>query len=72
VVSGEEVWAFIIVKPGHELNVLQVLAFCHKELEPFEIPNQVRFVPDFPRTELGKPQKFRLRENIQAGLRKNS
>jgi fatty-acyl-CoA synthase len=69
-VSGEEVWAFVIAKPGVELTARQVLDFCRKELEPFKIPNQVRLVEDFPRTEIGKPQKYRMREAIIAEIGK--
>jgi fatty-acyl-CoA synthase len=69
-VGGEQAWAFIIQKPGAELTAVQVLDFCRKELEPYKIPNQVRFVADFPRTEIGKPQKFRLQSNILSELRK--
>ncbi len=69
-VSGEEVWAYIIPKPGVDLAPRQVLDFCRKELEAFKIPNQVRIVEDFPRTELGKPQKYKIREAILAELGK--
>ncbi len=62
--SGEEVWAFIILKPGAKLSAIEVLDYCRKELEPFKIPSQVRFVADFPRSELGKPQKYRLKSDI--------
>jgi fatty-acyl-CoA synthase len=70
VVSGEEVWAFVIPKPETQLTPREVLEFCRKELEAFRIPNQVRIVDDFPRTEIGKPQKFLIRENILAELEK--
>jgi len=63
-ISGEEAWAFIILKPGAELSAQQVLDFCRAELEPFKIPSQVRFVADFPRTEIGKPQKYLLQSEI--------
>jgi acyl-CoA synthetase (AMP-forming)/AMP-acid ligase II len=69
-VGGEQAWAFIIMKPGAELNARQVLDYCRKELEPYKIPNQVRFVADFPRTEIGKPQKFRLQSDILSELSK--
>jgi acyl-CoA synthetase (AMP-forming)/AMP-acid ligase II len=68
--GGEQAWAFIILKPGAELSTRQVLDYCRKELEPYQIPNRVRFVTDFPRTELGKPQKFRLQSDILDELRK--
>lgn len=70
-VSGEEVWAFIILKPGAEMSVRQVLEYCRNELEPFKIPNQVRLVSDFPRTEIGKPQKFKLKEELLSELGKD-
>jgi len=70
-VSGEEVWAFIILKPGAEMNARQVLDYCRAELEPYKIPNQVRFVTDFPRTEIGKPQKYRLQSDILSELGKD-
>jgi acyl-CoA synthetase (AMP-forming)/AMP-acid ligase II len=69
-VGGEQAWAFIILRPGAELTSRQVLDYCRKELEPYKIPNQVRFVSDFPRTEIGKPQKFRLQSDILSELRK--
>ena len=68
--SGEEVWAFIILKQGTELTARQVLDYCRRDLEIFKIPNQVRFVTDFPRTELGKVQKYRLQSQIMAELGK--
>jgi acyl-CoA synthetase (AMP-forming)/AMP-acid ligase II len=69
-VGGEQVWAFIILKPGNELSARDVLDYCRKELEPFKIPSQVRFVTDFPRTEIGKPQKYRIQSDILTELRK--
>jgi len=70
-VSGEEVWAFIILKSGSKLNVQQVLDYCRAELEPFKVPSQVRFVNDFPRSEIGKPQKYRLQSDIMIELGKD-
>lgn len=70
-VSGEEAWAFIILKPGAEMTAQQVLDYCRAELEPFKIPSQVRFVTDFPRTEIGKPQKYRLQLDILHELGKD-
>lgn len=63
-VGGEEVWAFILLKDGEQMSARQVLDFCRDELESYKIPNKVRFVTDFPRSETGKPQKYKLREEI--------
>ena len=63
-VGGEEAWAFILLKDGEQMVPREVLDFCRAHLEPYKIPNKVRFVTDFPRSETGKPQKFKLREDI--------
>ena len=62
--GGEEVWAFVLLEDGVEMNAREVLDFCRTELEPYKIPNEVRFVTDFPRSETGKPQKHQLHAQI--------
>lgn len=61
-VGGENAWAFVRPEDGVELDEQEVVAFCREELEPYKIPSQVRIVSDLPRSETGKPQKFKLRE----------
>jgi len=60
--GGEEVWAYIVLEDGANLTPRQVREHCRGALEPYEIPQVVRIVEDFPRSSTGKPQKFRLRE----------
>jgi fatty-acyl-CoA synthase/long-chain acyl-CoA synthetase len=62
VVGGESVWAFVIPEGGAEMTAQEVLDYCRVALEPYKIPGRVQFVTDFPRSETGKPLKFRLRE----------
>ena len=40
----------------------QLASFCQSRLPKFAIPRYFDIVPDLPRTENGKVQKFRLRE----------
>jgi acyl-CoA synthetase (AMP-forming)/AMP-acid ligase II len=61
-IGGESVWAFIRVKKDAEISVTDVLDFCRGKLETYKIPSQVRFLPELPRSELGKVQKFMLQE----------
>lgn len=61
-VGGETAWAFVLLEGGAKMGEQEVLEFCRAELEPYKIPSRVRIVRDFPRSETGKPQKFRLRE----------
>jgi len=61
-IGGERTWAFIILEEGTEITAKEVLRYCRAELEAHKVPDQVRFVADFPRAASGKPQKFLLRE----------
>jgi len=60
--GGESVWAFVILEERMEMTAPEVLEHCRAEMEAYKIPDQVRLVPDLPRSDLGKPQKFKLRE----------
>ena len=68
---GEELAAWIIVKPGQELTEEQVRAFCQGQIAHYKIPRHIRFVPAFPMTVTGKIQKFKIREAMkdELGLR---
>jgi fatty-acyl-CoA synthase/long-chain acyl-CoA synthetase len=61
-IGGERTWAFIILEQGAEMTAKEVLRYCRAELEAHKVPDQVRFVADFPRAASGKPQKFILRD----------
>jgi len=50
------------LEDGAEMAAREVVDYCRAALEPFKMPSQVRFVVDYPRSETGKPQKFKLRE----------
>ncbi len=59
---GEEVGAFIIPKPGHEVLAEDIREFCRGKISWFKIPRYVTNVEGFPLTGSGKIQKFKLRE----------
>jgi fatty-acyl-CoA synthase len=60
--GDESVWAFVLTEEGAEMTSLEVLDYCRQELEPYQIPSHVEFVAELPRSQTGKPQKFKLRE----------
>jgi fatty-acyl-CoA synthase len=68
-VQGENVWAFVRLEEGVEMSAQEVKDHCRQALEAHKVPAQVRFVADFPRGEMGKPQKYRLRELAQEELK---
>jgi fatty-acyl-CoA synthase len=59
---GEELMAWVVVKPGQRLDEDGLREFCAGRIAHFKVPRYVRFVEEFPMTVTGKVQKFKLRE----------
>jgi fatty-acyl-CoA synthase len=59
---GEELCAWVRLRPGQELTEEQVKEFCRGKIAHYKIPRYVRFTADFPMTVTGKVQKFKMRE----------
>jgi fatty-acyl-CoA synthase len=59
---GEEVMAWLRLRPGATVEVAELLAYCQPRLSAYKIPKHWRFVEQFPMTVTGKVQKFQLRE----------
>ncbi|MGD6779491.1 AMP-binding protein [Sutcliffiella horikoshii] len=60
---GEQVAAFIKVKPGESLNSQEVKDYCTGKISKYKIPYYVEIVDEYPMTASGKIQKFKLREH---------
>ena len=57
--------AFVVLKPGYTANEQMVRAlqdFVKANIAPYKYPREVEFVASLPRTETGKLQRFRLRQ----------
>jgi len=54
--------AFVVVKPGHEVDAATLQAFVKERLAPYKYPRYIEFLNDLPKTATGKIQRFRLRE----------
>jgi fatty-acyl-CoA synthase len=59
---GEELCAWVKLRPGAELTGDDVMEFCRGKIARYKIPRYVRFTEEFPMTVTGKVQKFRMRE----------
>ena len=59
---GEEVCAWIRLKPGCSLTEVEAKAYCKERIAHYKVPRFVVFVDEYPTTVTGKVQKFRLRE----------
>jgi fatty-acyl-CoA synthase len=65
---GEELCAWIKLRPGQELTEAAVRQYCQGKIAHFKIPRYIRFSGDFPMTVTGKVQKFKMRETSIAEL----
>jgi 2-aminobenzoate-CoA ligase len=64
---GHIVAAFVVLRPGCEPGrerVEELQAFVKASIAPYKYPRRIEFVSELPRTNTGKLQRFRLRENI--------
>jgi fatty-acyl-CoA synthase len=59
---GEELCAWIKLKPGETAAPEDIQAFCKTQIAHYKIPRYIRFVDAFPMTVTGKVQKFLMRE----------
>lgn len=59
---GEEICAWIKLKPGARATAEEIRAFCKDRIAYFKIPRYIRFAESFPMTVTGKVQKFVMRK----------
>ena len=59
---GEEVAAWIRLKPGVTASADEIRGFCKGQIAHFKIPRYVKFVETFPTTITGKVQKYVMRQ----------
>jgi long-chain acyl-CoA synthetase len=61
-VYGENVVAFVVVKPGAQVSAAEVIDHVCRQVAPFKAPSQVYFLPGLPKSNLGKILRRVLRE----------
>jgi len=59
---GEELMAWLRLRPGASLDAAAVREFCTGKLAHYKIPRYVHVVDDFPMTVTGKVRKVEMRE----------
>jgi len=60
--AEDEVMAALVAHEGQHIDPAELLAFCESRLPYFALPRYVDVLPELPRTENGKVQKYKLRE----------
>ncbi len=66
---GEELCAWVKLRPGETLTEDAVKAFCKDQIAHYKVPRHVRFVEEFPMTVTGKMQKYLMREKMTEDLK---
>jgi fatty-acyl-CoA synthase len=61
---GEEVCAWITLKPGESCTEQEIRDFCRDQIAHYKVPRYIRFVTEMPMTITGKVQKFVMREKM--------
>ncbi|WP_432260291.1 AMP-binding protein [Cupriavidus sp. TMH.W2] len=65
---GEEVCAWIVLKPGESATEDEIRSFCRDQIAHYKIPRYIRFVDEMPLTVTGKVQKFVMRDQMMRDL----
>ena len=60
-IYGEEIKAFVVLKPGEQASEEEIIAFCKERLPTFKIPKKVQFMDSLPKNLLGKVIRTELR-----------
>jgi acyl-CoA synthetase (AMP-forming)/AMP-acid ligase II len=69
---GEEIYAAVVLRPGHAISEDDLKAYSGSELSAFEVPKRIFFLTSLPRTEKGAGDRRRLAALLQAKTRVSS
>jgi long-chain acyl-CoA synthetase len=61
-IKGEEVKAFVVLKPGAKATAEDIIAHCRTQLAPFKVPKDIEFRESLPKTLIGKTLRRQLAE----------
>jgi len=59
-IKGEEVKAFVVLKPGAKATAEEIIAHCRTQLAPFKVPKDIEFRESLPKTLIGKTLRRQL------------
>ena len=65
-VYGENVVAFVVVKPGAQVTEAEVIEHVCQHVARFKAPSRVHFLPALPKSNIGKILRRVLREQAAA------
>ena len=57
---GEEIYAAVVLRPGHSLSEDELKDYSRARLSAFEVPKRIFFLASLPRTEKGADDRRQL------------
>jgi len=63
---GEQVVAFVVIKPGQTVGPDALEAWCRQEIASFKKPKRYIFIDELPKNSYGKVVKTELRKRLSA------
>lgn len=63
-VYGEEIKAFVVLRPGLQATEEEIIEFCKGYLPTFKRPKQVQFISALPKNLMGKLLRAELRKQV--------
>jgi long-chain acyl-CoA synthetase len=61
---GEEVIAFVVLRPGVNAAAEEILAFCRQRLAKYKTPKEIYFIASLPKSGVGKVVRRELRDKL--------
>jgi enamine deaminase RidA (YjgF/YER057c/UK114 family) len=64
---GSIVKAFVVLRAGHEASLVlgsELQDYVKAAIAPYKYPREVEFIDSLPKTQTGKIQRFRLRQDV--------
>jgi len=60
-ILGENIQAYVVLKPGHTASEKDIAAYCRKNLPAFKVPHGITILEELPKTSSGKIKKGDLK-----------
>jgi long-chain acyl-CoA synthetase len=65
-VYGENVAAYVVLKPGVELTSQDIISQMKTKISPFKLPHKINFIDELPKSPVGKILRRVLRDRARA------
>jgi long-chain acyl-CoA synthetase len=65
-IKGEEVKAFVVLRPGMTATAAELAEHCKKGLAPFKVPKEIEFRESLPKSLIGKVLRRQLADEERA------